>query len=146
MLDVDHFKLVNDTHGHQAGDDILRSVGAALREQCRDFDTAARYGGEEFAVILPGSGADEAAAVAERLRRRIAESDAGPPVTASAGVASFPVNALEPETLIRAADEALYESKGAGRDRVTVSRHGLSRVDDLGLGAPGEAAPGAARA
>ena len=66
MIDIDHFKRLNDEHGHQAGDEVLRNVAAALSCECRDFDTAARYGGEEFAVVLPGCGPDEARLIAER--------------------------------------------------------------------------------
>ena len=72
MVDLDYFKALNDTHGHQAGDEVLRNVAAALSCECRDFDTAARYGGEEFVVILPGCNADEAFVIAERLRAAVA--------------------------------------------------------------------------
>ena len=122
MIDVDHFKKFNDTYGHQSGDDILKGVAASIRETARDFDTPARYGGEEFAVILPGCTSKESLAVSERIRKEISTIDAPAPVTASAGVATFPTHAVDPESLIKAADEALYESKRAGRDRVTRSR------------------------
>jgi diguanylate cyclase (GGDEF)-like protein len=122
MLDVDRFKQFNDTHGHQAGDDVLQKVAAALRDACRDFDTAARYGGEEFAVILPSCSPKESLPVAERLRAIVGTVDTVAPVTASAGVATFPNHAADLTSLIKAADEALYESKRAGRDRITRSR------------------------
>lgn len=122
MLDIDHFKLLNDAHGHQVGDRVLRDVGRALTAACRDFDTPARFGGEEFAVILPSCNAKESLIAAERLRAAIATSDAPLPVTASAGTATFPRHASEPEGLVHAADEAMYESKRAGRNRVTRSR------------------------
>ena len=122
MFDIDHFKSINDTHGHQMGDEVLKKVAATLADGCRDFDVPARYGGEEFAVILPSCSAKESLVVAERLRRSLGEADNPVPITASAGVATFPAHAADPERLIAAADEALYESKRAGRDRVTRSR------------------------
>lgn len=122
MLDIDHFKKLNDTHGHQTGDEVLRTTGAALLKSCRDFDTAARYGGEEFAVILPSCSPRESLPAGDRLRAAIADAELPVKVTASAGVATFPVHASDPQALIKAADEALYESKRSGRDRVTRSR------------------------
>lgn len=123
MLDVDHFKKFNDTYGHQAGDDVLKLVGSALVETSRDFDTPARYGGEEFAVILPACSSEQATAVAERLREAVCSVEAVAPVTASAGVATYPTHAADPASLIKAADGALYEAKRTGRNR-------LSRVGD----------------
>ncbi|MEA2499189.1 MAG: hypothetical protein QOH26_1594 [Actinomycetota bacterium] len=122
MLDVDHFKNFNDTHGHQAGDEVLQLVAKTLSEACRDFDTAARYGGEEFAVILPSCSPKESLPVAERLRNLVGDIQTVAPVKASAGVATFPNHATDMTALIKAADEALYESKRAGRDRITRSR------------------------
>ena len=122
MLDIDHFKKLNDTHGHQTGDEVLRSAAAALAHRCRDFDTPARYGGEEFAVILPSCSPRESLVAGDRLRTAISDADLPVEVTASAGVATFPVHASDPQGLIKAADEALYESKRSGRDRVTRSR------------------------
>lgn len=122
MFDIDHFKAINDTHGHQMGDEILKKVAATLAAGCRDFDVPARYGGEEFAIVLPSCSSKESLVVAERLRRSLGEADNPVPITASAGVATFPAHAVDPERLIAAADEALYESKRAGRDRVTRSR------------------------
>ncbi len=122
MFDIDHFKSLNDTYGHQAGDEVLKKTAAALANECRDFDTAARYGGEEFAAILPACSATESLVVAERLRQAINGVEFERSVTASAGIATFPVHASDISSLIKAADEALYESKRAGRDRVTRSR------------------------
>jgi diguanylate cyclase (GGDEF)-like protein len=122
MFDIDHFKSLNDTYGHQVGDEVLKKVANALALTCRDFDTPARYGGEEFVVILPSCSSKESLMVAERLRKAIAEIDAVTPVTASSGVATFPTHASDMYALIKAADEALYESKRGGRDRVTRSR------------------------
>ena len=121
MVDIDHFKALNDNLGHQAGDEVLRNAAAALACECREFDTPARYGGEEFAVILPGCGPDQAREIAERLRRAVGAAPSRTPVTASAGVATFPAHAGDAESLVRAADEALYVSKRTGRDRTTVS-------------------------
>ncbi|MDP9433790.1 MAG: GGDEF domain-containing protein [Actinomycetota bacterium] len=134
LLDVDHFKRLNDTLGHQAGDDVLRNVAAALSCECRDFDTAARYGGEEFAVVLPGCSPQEAVPIAERLRRAVSAAPAPTPVTASAGIACFPVHGGDVEALVRSADAALYAAKAAGRDRTmlaalrTAARGGLIAV------------------
>lgn len=136
MLDLDHFKTFNDTFGHQAGDEVLRDVGRALIDASRGFDTPARYGGEEFAIILPACSAMESLAVAERLRIAIAAIDAPAPVKASAGVATCPTHAGDAETLIAAADEALYESKRAGRDRLSRSRRIGRRTGDPRLVAP----------
>lgn len=122
MLDIDHFKLLNDTHGHQVGDQILHEVGNVLSQTCREFDVPARYGGEEFAVLLPGCTTQESFSAAGRLRKVISEMEGAVPVTASAGVATFPLHATDAAGLVKAADEALYESKRLGRDRVTRSR------------------------
>ena len=117
VLDVDHFKAVNDTHGHQAGDEVLRRIGAVLAESCRGTDVAVRYGGEEFAVVVPDCTRPEALAVAERLRAAVAASPAAVPVTMSAGVATFPADAADETGLVAAADTALYRAKRQGRDR-----------------------------
>lgn len=123
MIDVDHFKKFNDSHGHRAGDEALKSVAAALTERSRDFDTVARYGGEEFAVILPACSSRESLIAAERLREAVSDINGlCGEVTASAGVATYPTHAGDAESLIKTADEALYESKRAGRNRVTRSR------------------------
>ena len=124
MLDIDHFKSLNDTYGHQAGDEVLRRVGAAIRLACRESDTASRYGGEEFAVLLPACPRNQAFAAAARLRKLISQIDSVAPITVSAGIATYPAHAHTPEGLVRAADEALYESKRAGRDRTTRSTRG----------------------
>lgn len=121
MIDIDHFKSLNDTYGHQVGDDVLRGLAGALGTHCRDFDTIARYGGEEFAVVLPSCTLEESPVVAERLRGAVSEVKTVTTVTASAGSATFPTHADNAESLIKAADDALYESKRAGRNRVTIS-------------------------
>jgi diguanylate cyclase (GGDEF)-like protein len=122
MLDLDRFKLVNDTYGHQRGDGVLIELAARVRAQVRDVDTVARYGGEEVVVILPET--DEAGAVqaAERIcdavrRRPFGEAgQVGVDVTVSIGAAVFPAHGGSSTTLLRRADEALYEAKDAGRD------------------------------
>jgi diguanylate cyclase (GGDEF)-like protein len=122
MLDVDHFKRVNDTHGHQAGDEILSEFGKAFNASLRETDTAYRYGGEEFCVLLRETDAAAGAVVAERLRTEIATRFAGnlgsAMVTASLGVAAIPTDAVDATTLIAAADRALYVAKASGRNRV----------------------------
>jgi two-component system, cell cycle response regulator len=122
MLDIDHFKALNDEHGHLVGDDMLQQVAAALRQESRDFDSIGRFGGEEFTVILPGCSSREALPAAERLRKAIGRIEKPTTATASAGVATYPTHCDSADGLLRAADEALYESKRAGRDRVTRSR------------------------
>lgn len=121
ILDLDHFGTVNNDHGHPAGDEALRNVAAALSIACRDLDTAARYGGEEFAVILPDCGPDRCLDIAERLRLAVASAPAVTPLTASAGVASYPMHARDGEGLVQAADDALLLSKRAGRNRTTLA-------------------------
>lgn len=130
LLDIDHFKLLNDTHGHQVGDEVLRGVAKLLREQSRAFDTPARYGGEEFAVIMPGCDIADAERGAERLRRAISAMETVAPVTVSAGVATFPVHAVDPGTLVQMADGALYQSKDAGRNQTTVAHRTLADAAD----------------
>jgi diguanylate cyclase (GGDEF)-like protein len=131
-MDIDHFKALNDTYGHQTGDDVLRRVAATLRDTARVYDTPARYGGEEFGVILSRTSAEEAEAVADRLREAIAATVGEPGVTVSAGVATFPLDATDPDALIGAADEALYASKRGGRNRVTRSNRSLAALRDPG--------------
>jgi diguanylate cyclase (GGDEF)-like protein len=120
MLDVDYFKLVNDTHGHDAGDIALRMLADGLREELRGVDTAARYGGEEFAVILPQADVDGALIVAERLRARLENTEIPRVgcITASFGVATFPLHANSRDSLVSAADRALYDAKNSGRNLV----------------------------
>ncbi|MCA1592380.1 MAG: sensor domain-containing diguanylate cyclase [Acidobacteria bacterium] len=120
LLDIDHFKRVNDTYGHDAGDVALRTIADALREELRGVDTAARYGGEEFAVILPQAGLEGALIVAKRLRARIERTELPGVghITASLGVAAFPQHASTRDLLVTTADRALYQAKRTGRNRV----------------------------
>lgn len=136
LVDLDHFKKLNDEHGHAVGDDVLARVGQSLREVVRPNDTVARYGGEEFAVILPDTATAEAMAVAERVRERIAEirTNRGVGATASAGVATInAADGLDPRRLIREADTALYAAKAAGRN--CVRDHTATREDPSDDGA-----------
>ncbi len=128
MLDLDHFKAFNDTYGHAAGDAALKAVARALRKGVRVFDALFRFGGEEIVVVAPGAAAVDAFALAERLRAALAalavdiDGRVVGPVTASFGVASAPEHASDGATLLKAADEALYAAKAAGRNRVVMAR------------------------
>ena len=130
VLDLDEFKAINDRHGHAVGDDCLRSVARAVTTSLRPGDRAGRVGGEEFLVVLPATGAKGAWLVAERLRARIRETPAahGVALTASFGVASYPVHAQTPSALVRAADSAMYQAKAIGRDRSVLFNPGQARV------------------
>jgi diguanylate cyclase (GGDEF)-like protein/PAS domain S-box-containing protein len=120
MVDIDHFKRINDAHGHVAGDEVIRRVAEVLSSEVRSSDAICRYGGEEFLLVLQEVGVERAMLVAERLRRRVAApAFARVPVTASFGLASSSFGARDADELIRQADEALYASKQRGRDRVT---------------------------
>lgn len=121
MVDVDHFKHVNDTHGHPFGDRVLREVARLMQEEARDVDLVARYGGEEFMILMPETDARAAATAGERLRRRIAdhpvrEDGRTVTVTVSVGVADLD-ETLDPTDLLRHVDEALYAAKDRGRNR-----------------------------
>jgi diguanylate cyclase (GGDEF)-like protein len=123
MIDVDHFKLYNDTCGHLAGDEVLRNIAAIFRGCLRESDCVGRYGGEEFLIILPETVADDAWRIADRIRSRLAEedfpTDSKPvKITISGGIATFPGNGRSPESLLKSADAALYQAKNHGRNRV----------------------------
>lgn len=124
MLDVDHFKRFNDTHGHQAGDSVLQELAAALSDALRETDTAYRYGGEEFCILLRETERPAAEQVAERIRARIENRFAARvgigSITASLGVAAMPDDATTDTQLVAAADRALYAAKRGGRNRVAV--------------------------
>lgn len=126
MLDIDHFKDVNDAHGHRAGDQMLRVLGTMIRLQVRRADIACRYGGEEFLVVLPEAPLDVALARAETIRTRfeslLVEHDGNVlHCTLSAGVACFPDHGSTPDALIQAADQALYTAKKRGRNQVAAA-------------------------
>jgi two-component system, cell cycle response regulator len=126
MVDIDHFKRVNDTYGHQQGDVVLVEVAKVLMEHLRDYDMAARFGGEEFSLILPETELLPAVQVAERLRQSASQLSLPPPLqglrlTISLGVATFPhAKIRNVDDLVRGADEALYQAKREGRNRVEV--------------------------
>ena len=128
MLDIDRFKRVNDTYGHTCGDSVIVKVASDIRDKVREGDVAARYGGEEFAVLLTDTEADEAYAIAERIRVAVfgdpVEAVCGDPVrvTISSGVARFdPRRDMEATDFIDRADRALYRSKQEGRNRVSMA-------------------------
>jgi diguanylate cyclase (GGDEF)-like protein len=127
LIDVDHFKAVNDTYGHQCGDLVLAALAEALQVELRCYDVAARYGGEEFAVLLPGTSLQRGREVGERLRQAVTEISFPHPmaalcVTISLGIAALPCARIDSvDALIRAADEALYRAKQNGRNRVEVT-------------------------
>lgn len=127
MLDIDHFKRINDTWGHSAGDQVLQAIGKLLRDSCRVYDVPGRYGGEEFCIVLPETKPGNTNVVAERIRQRLEATeltcgDGSVVVTASMGIAGMePADACEilsPAALVDRADRALYSAKSHGRNRV----------------------------
>ena len=127
MADIDHFKRINDTCGHQQGDVVLKAVAEALTDELREYDLAARFGGQEFALLLPGTELPQATAAAERIRKRVARlkfegclKEIG--LTISLGVAAGPRQDIrEIDDLVRLADDALYAAKREGRNRVVIA-------------------------
>ncbi|HSP80608.1 MAG TPA: diguanylate cyclase [Myxococcaceae bacterium] len=150
MVDIDHFKKLNDSAGHRAGDEALRKVCDVLRTRVRKVDTLARYGGEEFLLVLPQVCKADACEVAEKLRRAVVESpqlvaptQPGGRITVSIGVANIPTDASTQDTLVDCADAALYASKRGGRNRVTAYEPGMELHPgrERGLGRPSDAPP-----
>ncbi len=132
LLDLDHLKRINDTHGHRAGDAALCHVARMMQATVREVDVCARYGGEEFVIVLPQCGRDDAINVAERLREAIASNPVKRigQITASIGVATYPTAAKTIEELIEMADRAMYLAKAAGRNRVrTLMHRNISRIN-----------------
>jgi diguanylate cyclase (GGDEF)-like protein len=126
MMDIDHFKKVNDSYGHPVGDQVIRSLSWLLRQRLRKQDVLCRYGGEEFLIGLPQTSAEQAFAVMDRIRQDFAQirhpwRDGFFQTTCSTGIAAFPRH-QSADALIKAADEALYEAKRGGRNQVHVSR------------------------
>jgi len=135
LLDIDHFKLLNDNHGHVVGDTVLKQIASALQMCGREYDTIARYGGEEFAAVLPGCSSGLALQVADRLRRAVQDAPTEVKVTTSAGVATYPYDGIDANGLLSAADQALYAGKRAGRNTVRSAeqaRAGATPVVGLG--------------
>jgi diguanylate cyclase (GGDEF)-like protein len=139
MLDVDHFKRINDTWGHSAGDQVLQGIGKLLRECCRVYDVPGRYGGEEFCIVLPETKTGNTTVVAERIRRRLESTellcgDTAIAVTASIGIAGMDepddTSTLSPAGLIERADRALYSAKNRGRNRVEMWDSAFLAADD----------------
>jgi diguanylate cyclase (GGDEF)-like protein len=131
FVDIDHFKLVNDTYGHEAGDEVLKAVAALFREHTRQADLVARYGGEEFVIVFPETGADDATAVAEKLRllvmkERIRTASGELGVTVSIGIAGGQGQLLRVDQLLRDADAAMYSAKSLGRNQTFV----FAEIDD----------------
>ena len=125
MLDIDYFKRINDTYGHLRGDTVLKGVAGVIKAIVREIDIVSRYGGDEIAIILPDTACDQAQAIAERIREKVAArrfdgDGAAPTVTVSIGV--FCGAEVSPEDAIKNADAALYRAKEGGRNRVVVSR------------------------
>ncbi|MBE0599214.1 MAG: diguanylate cyclase [Desulfuromonadales bacterium] len=126
MADIDFFKKINDTYGHQVGDEVIKTVADLLRSHLRSYDLAARFGGEEFVLVLPGSSLVQAVQAAERIRTAASLLSFPPPaerlrLTISLGVATYPRGRIESvDDLVREADSALYKAKGEGRNRVAV--------------------------
>ena len=120
MLDIDNFKVINDSYGHIFGDEVLKRMAAVLTDISREEDIPCRYGGEEFVVILPETSSEGAVRFAERLRGRMRKEEPfiSKQITVSGGVSTFPQNATEPARLLEIADAALYKAKFSGKDRV----------------------------
>ncbi len=123
LLDIDHFKMFNDSNGHQAGDMAMEKIATLIRQFLRISDAAARYGGEEFAIVLPETNEDQAYRVCSRIRRAIErhqflENNSKGHITVSIGVACYPTDAKDAKTVVTAADSALYKAKNQGRNRV----------------------------
>ena len=130
MVDVDHFKSINDRFGHSAGDQALKSIADTLRNRTRVFDSIARYGGEEFVVVMPGAGPADAVSAAERLRTSIEALRFSPEpgvtaqLTVSIGISYTESQTITPELLLQSADQAMYQAKKAGRNRVEITPSG----------------------
>jgi diguanylate cyclase (GGDEF)-like protein len=142
VLDLDQFKNINDNHGHQAGDDVLRAVAGAIRGACRAGDLVFRWGGDEFTVICPAADAAGVLAAAERIQAAIGRLGAArlptgaAPIAASIGVATFPEYGPSADEVLLAADRACFAAKRRGRNQVATAEDGLALAGDLTLQAP----------
>jgi diguanylate cyclase (GGDEF)-like protein len=131
MVDLDHFRSLNETYGHEIGDDILLAAVSVFRKHLRKSDILARYGGDEFTILLPQTGVEEAKTIAQRICEEVCGLDIVPPrsgactrVTTSQGIAVFPHHAEDVPALLKRADEALYRAKELGRNRVACAAEG----------------------
>jgi diguanylate cyclase (GGDEF)-like protein len=133
MADLDGFKNINDTFGHDAGDRALEAISYLLKKNIRDVDAIARYGGEEFVILVPDADKDAAFGLAERLREEVAKVklDNMSPITVSLGIATFPTDGTDVEDLIRKADAAMYAAKRAGRNKSVIYDEHLHRSASL---------------
>ncbi|RPH46686.1 MAG: GGDEF domain-containing protein [Planctomycetota bacterium] len=146
LFDIDNFKTYNDTNGHLAGDKLLQELAGLVNESVRKDDIVGRFGGEEFLLVLPHTNAVQAGAAAEKIRNLLAnhpfpfrEKQPLGRVSVSGGVASYPQHGLDAAGLLHAADEALYEAKRAGRNKVLTAREGGGMAPGAGRPAPGGA-------
>ncbi len=132
MADLDGFKNINDTYGHDAGDRVLKAIGKFFQQNIRDVDVVARYGGEEFVIMIPEAAQDAAYILSERLRKQLSKLklENMPPITISLGIATFPSDGRELEDLIKKADSAMYAAKRAGRNKVVKFTPGMKLVGE----------------
>jgi diguanylate cyclase (GGDEF)-like protein len=132
MADLDRFKNINDTYGHDAGDRVLKAIGKFLQQNIRDVDVIARYGGEEFVIMIPEAAKDAAYILSERLRKQFAglKLENFPQITISLGIATYPYDGTELEDLIKKADAAMYAAKRAGRNKVVKYTPDIKRVGE----------------
>ncbi|HET9199453.1 MAG TPA: GGDEF domain-containing protein [Dehalococcoidia bacterium] len=134
LIDVDHFKAVNDRHGHTVGDEVLKTLAQAMKRELRSIDVLARFGGEEFIVLLPETTTEAAVTVAEKLRRRAASTVfgvSGAGLTVSVGVAGLEDAMSSEDDLVQAADQALYRAKERGRNRLAVASWDIAKGVDI---------------
>lgn len=124
LMDIDHFKIINDRYGHVMGDEVLKRLGALIKNTFRKIDIPARYGGEEFAIILPGTGFEGALSAARRFQKRLSQEEFGPSenpfkVTVSMGVGTYrPLSKLSAQEFLKEVDYFLYRAKEAGRNQI----------------------------
>ena len=132
LADLDGFKKINDTYGHDAGDRVLNAIGKFFQQNIRDVDVVARYGGDEFVIMIPEAAQDAAYILSKRLRKQFAELrlENLPPITISIGIATYPLDGTELEDLIKKADSAMYAAKNAGRNQVVKYTPDIELVGD----------------
>jgi diguanylate cyclase (GGDEF)-like protein len=132
MADLDRFKKINDTYGHDAGDRALKTISKFLQKNIRDVDAIARYGGEEFVMLIPDADKEAAFCLAERLREELAKVklEGLPPITISLGIATYPTDGTDIEDLIKKADAAMYEAKQRGRNKAVKFSRAIKLIRD----------------